>query len=55
MSTSLLYHAFRIRGYKYSRFRSANVGRGQKLSHYRGQIESPASLPGGVTVGFSGK
>jgi hypothetical protein len=27
------------------------VGSGQKLSHYRGQIEPPASLPGGATVG----
>jgi hypothetical protein len=36
-------------------FLGGSVGRGQKLSHYRGQIESPASLPGGVTVGFSGK
>ena len=36
-------------------FVDLRVGRGQKLSHYRGQIESPASLPGGVTVGFPGK
>jgi hypothetical protein len=32
-----------------------DVGRGQKLSHYRGQIEPPASLPGGATVGCLGK
>ena len=31
------------------------VGRGQKLSHYRGQIEPPASLPGGATVGCFGE
>jgi hypothetical protein len=31
------------------------VGRGWKLSHYRGQIEPPASLPGGALVGYSGE
>ena len=31
------------------------VSRGQKLSHYRGQIEPPASLPGGATVGCFGE
>ena len=27
------------------------VGRGQKLSHYSGQIEPPVSLPRGATAG----
>jgi hypothetical protein len=31
------------------------VGRGWKLSHDRGQIEPPASLPGGALVGYSGE
>jgi hypothetical protein len=37
------------------RRRAQIVGRGWKLSHYRGQIEPPASLPGGVLVGYFGE
>jgi hypothetical protein len=36
-------------------FALTTVGRGQKLSHYRGQIEPPASLPCGATVGCFGE
>jgi len=32
-----------------------DVDSGQKLSHYRGQIEPPASLPRGATVGCFGE
>ena len=31
------------------------VGRGQKLSHYRGQIEPASSLPRGATEGCFGE
>jgi hypothetical protein len=36
-------------------FGTETVGRGWKLSHYRGQIEPPASLPGGALVGYFGE
>src|SRR5208337_2411591 len=36
-------------------FGPCGVDSGQKLSHYRGQIEPPASLPRGATVGCFGE
>jgi hypothetical protein len=36
-------------------FSISPVGRGQKLSHYSGQIEPPASLPGGAMARYFGE
>ena len=46
---------FRIRGRARTSLRTHSVDSGQKLSHYRGQIEPPASLPRGATVGCFGE